>query len=219
MKKSFIYFICFAFFAFTACNETQDLDPVLEMEETFETSELELLAELEGENLRAQNVQGNGLKNLSVTGELANGDQFKGTVSITELGYDETLGLVTSGEVRGIIIPKDGGRRTPIRESFTNVPATLADGTSTGTSAEAAQRSCRILFLDLGPIFLDVLGLQVDLSQIILDVTAVGGSGNLLGNLLCAVAGLLDPLSGLLAFLDNLGQLLDLLGQINNLLG
>lgn len=62
---------------------------------------------------------------------------------------------------------------------------------------------CEILFLDLGPISLDLLGLQIDLSQIELDVTAVPGPGNLLGNLLCQVAGLLD----------------DLLGQVNNLLG
>jgi hypothetical protein len=219
MKKNFIYLLCFTLLAFTACNETQDLDPVLEMEETLETSDLELLSEFEGENLRVQNVQGNGLKNLSVTGDLENGDRFMGMVTITELSYDKTLGLVTSGEIRGIIIPKDGGKRTPIRESFENIPATLADGTSLGSNLEGARTSCRILFLDLGPIFLDVLGLQVDLSQIILDVTAVGGSGNLLGNLLCAVTGLLDPLSGLLAFLENLGQLLDLLGQINNLLG
>ena len=43
-----------------------------------------------------------------------------------------------------------------------------------------------------------------------LDITAVPGPGNLLGNLLCAVTGLLDggPLAGLL------GQLNDLLGQI-----
>lgn len=52
---------------------------------------------------------------------------------------------------------------------------------------------CPILFLELGPLFLDLLGLQVSLSQITLDITAVAGPGNLLGNLLCAVAGLLDP--------------------------
>ena len=43
-----------------------------------------------------------------------------------------------------------------------------------------------------------------------LDIIAVAGAGNLLGNLLCAVAGLLDggPLAGLL------GQLQTLLNQI-----
>lgn len=54
--------------------------------------------------------------------------------------------------------------------------------------------SCPILHLDVGPLNLDLLGLQVHLNQVVLDVVAVPGPGNLLGNLLCAVAGLLDGL-------------------------
>jgi len=45
------------------------------------------------------------------------------------------------------------------------------------------------------------LGLVVDLNQVELNITAEPGPGNLLGNLLCAVAGLLDgpgPLNNLL---------------------
>jgi hypothetical protein len=74
--------------------------------------------------------------------------------------------------------------------------ATLADGTAqqdtqkfSGIPADVAsaqQTSCQILFLDLGPIFL--LGLQVDLSEIALDITAVRGQGNLL----CGLVGILD---------------------------
>ena len=48
--------------------------------------------------------------------------------------------------------------------------------------------ACDILTLDVGAIFLDLLGLQVDVAPISIDVTAVPGAGNLLGNLLCAVA-------------------------------
>jgi hypothetical protein len=51
---------------------------------------------------------------------------------------------------------------------------------------------CTILHLDIQPIFLNLLGLQLTTSEITLDLTAVRGPGNLLGNLLCAVAGLLD---------------------------
>jgi hypothetical protein len=57
------------------------------------------------------------------------------------------------------------------------------------------QQACQILELDIGAIHLDLLGLVVDLSPISLDVTAVPGAGNLLGNLLCALVGLLDDLS------------------------
>ncbi len=68
----------------------------------------------------------------------------------------------------------------------------------------AQQGSCDILFLDLGPINLDLLGLVLNVSQIVIDLDAQTGPGNLLGNLLCAVAGLLDPSSALADFLDEL---------------
>ncbi len=67
--------------------------------------------------------------------------------------------------------------------------------------------SCTILTLNLGALNLNVLGLVVKLAPVMLDVTAVPGAGNLLGNLLCAVAHLLDgngPLTGLSALLNRL---------------
>ena len=80
--------------------------------------------------------------------------------------------------------------------------------TTAGKLSSAA--ACNILTLVLGPLHLDLLGLVVDLNRVVLTITAVAGAGNLLGNLLCAVAGLLDggPLAGLL------GQLTNLLNQI-----
>jgi hypothetical protein len=62
---------------------------------------------------------------------------------------------------------------------------------------------CPILSLELGPIFLDLLGLVVETSPICLTITAYEGGG-LLGDLLCAVANLLG--SGL-----TLNQALDAL--------
>lgn len=47
---------------------------------------------------------------------------------------------------------------------------------------------CPILELVVGPIFLDLLGLQIETNQIEIDITAVAGEGNLL----CVVVGLLD---------------------------
>jgi hypothetical protein len=71
------------------------------------------------------------------------------------------------------------------------------------------EATCEILHLDLGPLSLDLLGLQIDLSRVVLDITAQAGAGNLLGNLLCAVAGLLDNPSGLSRLLNQiLGALL-----------
>jgi hypothetical protein len=69
---------------------------------------------------------------------------------------------------------------------------------------DIGQTTCEILHLDLGPLSLDLLGLQVDLSRIVLDITAQSGAGKLLGNLLCAVAGLLDNPSALAKLLNDI---------------
>ncbi|MGI8332240.1 hypothetical protein ACRYCC_19910 [Actinomadura scrupuli] len=96
---------------------------------------------------------------------------------------------------------------------------TLTDsaGTSLGTASQqavvplaVAQATCAILHLTLGPLDLDLLGLKVHLDRVVLNIDASQAPGNLLGNLLCAIAGLLDPLQ--------LNTLLGLLNQILALL-
>ena len=53
------------------------------------------------------------------------------------------------------------------------------------------------------------LGLEIDLSRVVLDITAQAGAGNLLGNLLCGVANLLSDPNGLARLLNQiLGGLL-----------
>jgi hypothetical protein len=80
-------------------------------------------------------------------------------------------------------------------------------------TAAQAQATCNILHLVLGPLDLDLLGLQVHLNRVVLDIVAVSGPGNLLGNLLCAVAGLLDGgIGGALGRL--IGLLEDILGAL-----
>ena len=59
----------------------------------------------------------------------------------------------------------------------------------------------------LAPLDLDLLGLQVHLDRVVLNIVAASGAGNLLGNLLCAVTGLLD--GGLNGVLGRLVRLLD----------
>ena len=80
----------------------------------------------------------------------------------------------------------------------------------------AAAGSCEILNLVLGPLDLDLLGLVVHLDKVVLNITAQAGAGNLLGNLLCAVAGLLDGGLNLQALL---AQIAALLNQLLGLLG
>lgn len=71
---------------------------------------------------------------------------------------------------------------------------------------------CGVLHLELGPVTLNLLGLQVDLDNcangpVVVDITAHRGQGNLLGNLLCG---------GLSAVLGNTLQ--QVLGDIGGLL-
>jgi hypothetical protein len=66
----------------------------------------------------------------------------------------------------------------------------VSESRAAGTVAQ--QQRCNILNLVLGPLDLNLLGLEVHLNRVVLDIVAVRGAGNLLGNLLCAVAGLLD---------------------------
>jgi len=90
------------------------------------------------------------------------------------------------------------------------------NATSSGHSSSAG--TCDILNLHLDSLNLDLLGglLDVTTSPICLDVTAVRGPGNLLGNLLCSVSHLLDgngntgnAVNGLLNRVDRLlGELL-----------
>jgi hypothetical protein len=77
--------------------------------------------------------------------------------------------------------------------------------TSASTAATPAL-ACQILDLRIQPIDLNLLGLKVHLDAVHLNITAQSGPGNLLGNLLCAVAGLLDGggLAGLGATLAGL---------------
>lgn len=68
--------------------------------------------------------------------------------------------------------------------------------------------TCEILHLELGPLDLNLLGLVVHLDRVVLDITAESGPGNLLGNLLCAIAGLLDRNGPLNAIANLLNQIL-----------
>ena len=69
--------------------------------------------------------------------------------------------------------------------------------------------TCTILNLVLGPLDLNLLGLVIHLNQVVLTITAVQGAGNLLGNLLCAVANLLNGGGSLSTLLTSLTGLLN----------
>jgi hypothetical protein len=83
---------------------------------------------------------------------------------------------------------------------------------STIVTSGTASGSCQILNLVLGPLSLNILGLQIDLNQVVLNITAQPGPGNLLGNLLCAVANLLNGNASGNAIANLLNRIFGLLG-------
>lgn len=144
--------------------------------------------------------------------ETINGTAIAGTVRITRLQQDPTTGRLTA---LGVLTGTANGQA--FTQAFGPVLATLTKGgssaaivQSSGTTASQLG-SCDVLLLDLGPLHLDLLGLEVDLSQVILDIDAQAGAGNLLGNLLCAVVSLLDGpglLSSIAGILDQINEIL-----------
>ncbi|NYJ00950.1 type IV secretory pathway VirB2 component (pilin) [Nocardioides thalensis] len=125
--------------------------------------------------------------------------------------------IVAHGTVTGLAHEK-GDRTRKVSEDV-SLPVALSGATGGGQATmrgpglaggmAAAAATCDVLNLVLGPLDLNLLGLEIHLDQVVLDIIA-NPAGGLLGDLLCAVANLLDggPLAGLLA------QLTDLLEQI-----
>lgn len=126
---------------------------------------------------------------------------FSGILKITNFLVQNGQ-LVAQGVVNGTITNLDG-TTTPV----TNAAVTAAAVTS-------ATGSCNILNLTLGPLNLNVLGLVITLNQVNLNIVAVPGAGNLLGNLLCDVAGLLNSGGALSTIAADLNSILGILSTL-----
>ena len=61
-----------------------------------------------------------------------------------------------------------------------------------GENEGSESKGTDVLALDLEGLYVNLLGVEIDLNEVVLDVTATPGSGNLLGNLLAPILGLLD---------------------------
>lgn len=141
---------------------------------------------------------------IPITGTVESIDgTFDGTFTLDRFA-SQGGALVAVGTLTGDILDAAGA----VVGSVTDIPIQLPVATSAVTA------TCDILSLVLGPLDVDLLGLVVHLDQVVLDIDAEQGPGNLLGNLLCAVAGLLDGGLG-----GAVGGLATLLNQILAILG
>jgi hypothetical protein len=130
--------------------------------------------------------------------------------------------LMAVGKFIGTITDGTGKVHVGSKQITMPVLAQQAEGAEKGaqrqapTALAAAPLSCEVLDLVLGPLDLNLLGLEVHLDTVKLNITAQSGPGNLLGNLLCAVAGLLVGCTGLNGILS---QLAGILNQLLAVLG
>lgn len=157
-------------------------------------------------------AQGQGQGNVDgvtvpIVGTVLSGGTFAGELDIQRFVTrgDEIFAL---GTVTGTLTNALLGTRNVIAEVA--IPLNL--GESGPIDVGPTPGLCEILSLVLGPLDLDLLGLQVHLDQVVLDIDAQSGPGNLLGNLLCAVAGLLDGGGALDQIVALLNQILGALG-------
>ncbi len=150
-------------------------------------------------------------------GEVLAVGKFIGTITdadgtVTKVNKKISMPLATES-VEGAAAPSKAEKRAGVVNGLS--PETT-DQLAPSAAAAATPLSCQVLDLVLGPLDLNLLGLKVHLDTVHLNITAVGGAGNLLGNLLCAVAGLLDGATGLNGILNGivslLNQLLGVLG-------
>jgi hypothetical protein len=135
---------------------------------------------------------------VPVTGALADGT---GNVDGT---FDVQRFTSQNGELTAV-----GTFTGTITNAAGDVLASGSQQVALPVDAAASSGSCEILDLVLGPLDLNLLGLEIHLDTVHLNITAQQGPGNLLGNLLCAVAGLLDGPTGLGAILDQIAALLN----------
>lgn len=123
------------------------------------------------------------LTGLPVTGTFTDASggtgQFVGTFNPQRFGVQSGK-LVAIGTLVGNMTSSTGAALGTVTSANTAIPVA------------AATASCAILSLNLGPLHLNLLGLVVTLNEVHLNITAVSGPGNLLGNLLCSIANLLN---------------------------
>jgi hypothetical protein len=141
------------------------------------------------------------LKRVAVSGTSRNGKKFTGHFTI-----DRFTSKNGKAYAVGTLVGKVGNRH--VTRQDVSIPVGVQRSGSATTAA-----TCPILHLVLGPLNLNLLGLHVHLNQVVLDITATSGPGQLLGNLLCGVANLLNGQS-LLA--QETAGLLNIIQQLLN---
>jgi opacity protein-like surface antigen len=141
------------------------------------------------------NASGNPFNNVSVSGTF-DGGTFSGTLHVQQFAA-QNGNLVAVGKLSGTLTNTAGNVIGTVKNVKVALPTTFT-----------VDPSCTILNLVLGPITLNLLGINVFVSQITITITAQ--QGTLLGNLLCSLVTTPPP---------TLQQIITILNEILALLG
>jgi hypothetical protein len=177
-------------------------------------------------------AQAAGALTLPIAGSVVGGGAFNGTVTINRFATQNGQ-LVAIGFVRGSITNAAG---TVLGTSLRPVTLPVSLGTGPAlTSAASAEKarmlpalftgatggrwtrvqatSCGVLHIALGPVAMNVLGFNVNLSAVTLDLA--GDSAGPLGALVCQAIALLNNVAKVVGLLNSiLGLLTGLLGGL-----
>jgi hypothetical protein len=177
---------------------------------------------------------------LPTTGTFAKGGSFTGTISINRfeqrgneivaIGFvrgvlsqgNRTLGTGVAGEVAWPVALRSGGQLVVRGHALATArPVQIAWSPGARSPVRMLQvqaDSCPVLDVALGPVNVNLLGFQVALSAVTLNLDGVMGTP--LGDLVCAVSDLLGNVAGLVNLLNSLlGLLTGLLGGLTGGLG
>jgi hypothetical protein len=175
---------------------------------------------------------------LPVTGSVAGGGAFSGTVTINRFAMQggqlvaigfvrgsvtNSAGIAVASGMRPVTLPVTLGRGVALTsaamplQTARMVTARFA-GANEGRWMRVQAQTCGVLHLDLGPVALNLLGFNVSLSAVTLDIS--GDSAGPLGNLVCQVIALLGTVGDVVGLLNSiLGLLTGLLGGLTGGLG
>lgn len=175
---------------------------------------------------------------LPIAGSVAGGGAFNGTVTINRFARQNGQ-LVAIGFVRGTItsatgaVLESGLRSVTLPVSLASAPTLTSEampgekarmmpalftGASGGRWTRVQAQTCGVLHIELGPVALNLLGFNVGLSAVTLDIS--GDSAGPLGALVCQVIALLGTVADVVGLLNSiLGLLTGLLGGLTGGLG
>ena len=190
----------------------------------------------------AQQTSARAALTLPAAGTFARGGEFRGTISISRferrgneiiaIGFvtgvlsrgSHVLGTAVAGEVSWPVRVSAAGvsavnHRAPAPRGGNVIRASWSPGGPPAVRLLPVQaETCPVLNISLGPNSVDLLGFQVALSDVTLDLTGVVGTP--LGDLVCSVSDLLGNVAAIVDLLNSiLGLLLGLLGGLTGGLG